>query len=243
MTDHQHDLDLIAEYAGGADLPDAADLVATCAICRAEFEGQQRVANWLAAAPVVSMTSEERAALRSAVRPDAKVKTGFLGWTYRIATVAASVAAVALVVNVALPDAAQRASLTQEASPSTPDNRYDAGTAGGLAAATTAAPPGTTAALEGMTTLGAADDLSQLKVEVAELVDQAREVAQESSTVTDATETACLGQVSDRVVLLSAMGSLGERTVVVFVLQGDPPEAHVFDTVTCEELDLDAADG
>ncbi|HEY7704644.1 MAG TPA: hypothetical protein VID03_07425 [Acidimicrobiia bacterium] len=244
MTEHEHDLDLIAEYAGGADSPAAADLVATCAVCRAEFESQQRVAHWLATAPAVSMTPEERAALRGAVRPEAKVKTGFLGWSYRIATVAASVAAIVLVVNVAMPDDGPRATLTESAS-STPDNRYDAGAEGGLAGATTAASPlNTIAQAPGeITTLAAADDLSQLKVEVDQLVDQAREASQESSNVTDATVTQCADQLNGRTLLVSATGMLGERAVVVHVVQGEQPEAHVYDATTCEELDLDAPGG
>lgn len=244
MTEHEHDLDFIAEYAGGANLPGAADLVATCAVCRAEFDSQQRVAQWLAAAPAVSMTPEERAALRGATRPDSKVKPGLLGWTYRIATVAASVAAVALVVNVATPDMArQAASLTESASPSTPENRYDAGTAGGIAAPTTAAATTLALASGESTNLVAADDMTELKVEVAELVDQARQESQESSTVTDAAATECLAQIGERTVLLSATGRLGDRTVVVHVVQAEQPEAHVFDAATCEELDLDAPEG
>jgi hypothetical protein len=36
---------------------------------------------------------------------------------------------------------------------------------------------------------------------------------------------------------------LGERAVVVHVVQGEQPEAHVYDATTCEELDLDAPGG
>jgi hypothetical protein len=167
-----------------------------------------------------------------------------LGWTYRIATVAASVAAVALVVNVANP-AARQASLSETAAPSSPDNRYDAETVGGLGAATTLAAPATTAAVAApeMTTMMEAADMDELKVEVDQLVERARQAGQEASATPDAGETACLQQVGDRVVLVSATGKLGERAVVVHVVQGEQPEAHVYDAETCDEVDLGAPEG
>lgn len=63
MTDHFHDLDLIAGLADGSldGDPSAAErLLETCPACRAEHEGQQAVRTWLRAAPLVSLTAAER---------------------------------------------------------------------------------------------------------------------------------------------------------------------------------------
>ena len=148
----------------------------------------------------------------------------------------------ALVVNVALPGPSEDATtLSQAAAPSTPENRYEAGTEG-LGAATTAVPANMAAAPGEITTLQAADDLTQLKGEVDQLLNQARAVG-EDSMVTEAA-AACLDQLGDRQVLISASGKLGEREVIVHIVQeGEQPQAHVYDASTCEELDLDAAEG
>jgi hypothetical protein len=77
-----HDLDLIADYAGGTldgDTAEAARLVATCDECRAEYHLHREVAAWLRSAPPVTMTEAERAAFHAGVAAgverDAKVVT------------------------------------------------------------------------------------------------------------------------------------------------------------------------
>lgn len=70
MTMHEHDLDLIAEYAQGT-LPSRADearrLIAGCATCAAEFRTQREMRSMLDALPPVSMSDEERIRLREGV--------------------------------------------------------------------------------------------------------------------------------------------------------------------------------
>lgn len=70
MTMHEHDLDLIAEYAQGT-LPSRADearrLIAGCEICAAEFRTQREMRSMLGALPPVSMSDQERIRLREGV--------------------------------------------------------------------------------------------------------------------------------------------------------------------------------
>jgi hypothetical protein len=62
---HKHNLDVIAEYAGGtlADDTTARTLVATCEVCRAEYESHKSVLDALAGVQPVAMTGPEKARL------------------------------------------------------------------------------------------------------------------------------------------------------------------------------------
>lgn len=68
---HEHDLDLIAEYASGfltgADESRAAEYVRTCDRCAAEFEDQRHIRAVLAGAPAPALSEFERASLRRSV--------------------------------------------------------------------------------------------------------------------------------------------------------------------------------
>jgi len=66
---HDHDLDLIAEYAGGGleDSSQAAELVMSCPECRAEYEAHKQVLVWLAQASSPQMTPDERRTLHDQV--------------------------------------------------------------------------------------------------------------------------------------------------------------------------------
>lgn len=68
---HDHDLDLIAEYASGfltgADESRAAEIVETCDQCAAEVEDQRQIRTLLAAAPAPTLSEFERASLRRSV--------------------------------------------------------------------------------------------------------------------------------------------------------------------------------
>jgi hypothetical protein len=72
MNHDQHDPDLIAAFAGGdaddASAAEAERFIATCPDCRAEFDLHREVSAWLASAPPVSLTSDERTAMRAGVR-------------------------------------------------------------------------------------------------------------------------------------------------------------------------------
>lgn len=99
---HRHNLDLIAEYAGGtlADDTKARTLVATCEVCRDEYQSHRSVLAALSTVQRGSMTEHEKARLHrdvaSATRGPA-AKTARALWP----TWAASAAAV-LVVSVGL---------------------------------------------------------------------------------------------------------------------------------------------
>lgn len=100
---HDHDLDLIAEYAANHkdNSSPAASLVMSCPECRAEYNAQRRVLDWLAEAPSVSMTADERASLHARLAPVVAkegVVTPLRPLTRRLLLVSGSVAAVLLAV-------------------------------------------------------------------------------------------------------------------------------------------------
>ena len=68
---HDHDLDLIAEYASdllvGADESRAADLVRRCAECAQEFADHREIRHLLAIAPQPALSEFERTRLRRSV--------------------------------------------------------------------------------------------------------------------------------------------------------------------------------
>lgn len=67
---HDHDLDLIAAYADGTltdDTSHAERLVASCEVCRAEYERQRQVRDLLRGLAPVRMAEAERARLHEAV--------------------------------------------------------------------------------------------------------------------------------------------------------------------------------
>lgn len=68
---HNHDLDLIAEYASGlltgADESRAAELVRTCDSCAEEFADHQAIRSLLATAPAPALSEFERTKLRRSV--------------------------------------------------------------------------------------------------------------------------------------------------------------------------------
>lgn len=67
---HEHDLDLIAEFAQGSPEPGverARRLVETCDVCAAEYRAQREIRTLLAGLPSASMSDAERVVLREAV--------------------------------------------------------------------------------------------------------------------------------------------------------------------------------
>lgn len=77
---HEHDLDLIADYAsgllGGEDARRAAELISTCDVCAAEASLQHEVATALRTAPQATMTDLERARLHRTVAEGISVPRG-----------------------------------------------------------------------------------------------------------------------------------------------------------------------
>ena len=85
---HDHDLDLIAEYASGlltgADESRAAELVTTCASCAAEFADQQAIRSLLASAPAPALSEMERRRLRRSVLDATAPPTATTPWLLRL---------------------------------------------------------------------------------------------------------------------------------------------------------------
>ena len=112
---HEHDLDLVAAYADGSltgDTSEVVRLISSCEVCRAEFEGQRRVIELLAAARPPELDPEERRAIRDRVwaRLQAELRTvptvpaarRRVPWWLRLAPVAAGILVVVVGVGVLL---------------------------------------------------------------------------------------------------------------------------------------------
>lgn len=101
---HSHDLDLIAGHASGfltgADQTRAAQLVESCETCRQEFNTQKEIRSVLATAPAPAMSEFERTKLRRSVLDGvAPADSAVTPWQRRFLAVAASVAAIFVVVT------------------------------------------------------------------------------------------------------------------------------------------------
>ncbi len=106
---HEHDLDLIAEYAGGSlsDGAEAARLVASCERCANEFAAHRAVLEALGSLPSVALNEFERARLHrgvlAAIGDDTPVavrvieRSARVGWWDRLGLRVAAVAAVGVV--------------------------------------------------------------------------------------------------------------------------------------------------
>ena len=98
---HDHDLDLIAAYADGSleqDSLEAERLVASCDVCREEYQRQREMKELLGSLPPVTLTDVERHRLHSELRreltpPSPAVatprRTRRAPWWTRVAVVAA----------------------------------------------------------------------------------------------------------------------------------------------------------
>ncbi len=100
---HSHDLDLIAEHASGfltgAAETRAAQLVDSCETCRQEFNTHREIRSILATAPAPAMSDSERTNVRRSVLDGvAPARSGVSPWQRRFLAVAASTAAVFVVV-------------------------------------------------------------------------------------------------------------------------------------------------
>jgi hypothetical protein len=106
---HEHDLDLIAEYAGGSlsDASEAARLVSSCERCATEFTAHRAVLEALGSLPPVTLGELERARLHrdvlAAIEADSPSPVRVIRpastsrWWERVGLRVAAVAAVALV--------------------------------------------------------------------------------------------------------------------------------------------------
>lgn len=116
---HKHDLDLIAEYAGGSlrDDSKARALVESCQTCAAEFHAQQAMLTELRGIGPARMTDVERAQLRRDLWTDLRaqagtdaargVASGWRGWAFGAAAIVfAAVALVGVLNNIGGGDAA-----------------------------------------------------------------------------------------------------------------------------------------
>lgn len=101
---HSHDLDLIAEHASGFLTGEAAtraaQLVESCETCRQEFNTHREIRSVLATAPAPAMSEFERTKLRRSVLDGvAPARSAVSPWQRRFLAVAASTAAVFVVVT------------------------------------------------------------------------------------------------------------------------------------------------
>lgn len=251
-----HDLDLIAAHASGEVDPRAEVLVSTCGDCRAEYDLQRQVREWLSLAPAVTMAEHERSALQHRVAGQID-RQAMAGTQDRRKTQAPG--ALLLRIGAAAAGIAVLAGLTGVL------GQIGGGSAG---SATTVAAAGTLAATESM--LAADDgDLSEpdasTEATTAMLGMAAPEsrglpggdeaaVREEAKTLTEeaVTDTAtaaaenrvaqppCVEEIEGLAPLLWAESFLDGEPVVIIVVEGEEnPEALVFILKTCELVDLE----
>jgi hypothetical protein len=266
MNHELHDPDLIAAFAGGdsheTSAAEAERLLASCAECRAEFDLHRDVAGWLASAPAVSMTAEERTAMRAGVRSGissgASVAT-IAPRSMRRWTAIGSVAATLFVLVGVLGVVSQMnkgiqgsATLNTEAQTLAGESARAAADAGG--SATTAAPATTAAAAE--TTMAAPtsgfflSDLSavskqELSSQVADQIAALRsDAAAEPITakrLNDSENPIPECFPSDQDVYAITEATIDEKLIEVFVVKdaatGDYV-AEAFTADTCEPFSL-----
>lgn len=256
-----HDLDLVAAYAAedaGVDREKAAGLVSTCPDCRSEFEGQRRVMTWLSAAPVVSMTVDERSLLHDRIeqlipRPAvvslterrARRQPGQL--LFRIGAVAAGLVVIAGLGGVfEMGGDADGGSALQTATSDLAGESLESTVAAPTttAFATFAAAPAARAMLTG-------GDLAAVQAEVETLLEQVavpESAGAAAESLADATveeDSPCVTEVQDRSILLTAESSLDGEPIIVFVVSGEnrpdgaDAEALAFQISDCSPVDLD----
>lgn len=247
MTDHSHDLDLIAAFAGGLadDEALARRLLDECAVCRSEYEMQRQMKELLSSLPTPTMTETERQRLHQAMSapPGARVITfterrRAQTWM-KVGTVAAGLVVVVGLGSVFL---RMRGGATQG------DALFEA------AAATT-----TTVADTFTTTAAASTDLESfggsanysaslpggdeaaVQAEVEQLLEaarraRAREEAEDSSS---RPEPRCRDRLEGLTIATAAESFLDGRPIVIYVVEDDGSlRAVIFDSATCAEIEL-----
>lgn len=244
-----HDLDLIAAHASGEIDPRAEALVSTCTQCRAEYDLQLQVREWLKLAPVLTMADHERSALQHRVsaqigRSRTRAPGGLL---FRIGAAAAGLAVVAGLSGVL----GQLGRVTGAAATTT------------NAAGTVAATESMLAADDGDLTdaAGSAEDASATTAALAMAAPESRSlpggdeaaVRAEGETLTEEAATApaagtaydrvaappCVEEIEGLTPLLWAESVLEGEPVVIIVVEGEEaPEALVYSLDNCELIDL-----
>jgi hypothetical protein len=246
MTDHSHDLDLIASFAGGHadDEALARRLLDECAVCRGEYELQRRMQELLSSLPAPEMTETERQRLHQALAtpPGARVIT--LAERRRARTwMRLGTAAAGLLVVVGLGSVFLRMM----------GGAQDGGAlleAESAAATTTVADSFTTtaAAMEGFASGGESDlaylaggDEAAVKAEVEQLLRSVRERT-EGTQAADSlrSESRCGDQIAGETVIGGAESYHDGRPIIIYVVEGSPEaRAVIFDSATCAEIELD----
>lgn len=229
---HDHDLDLVAALAEGAppeDAGNAAELVESCPICRAEFQMQQQMRAGLRSLPPVELDAAERALLHrrvSAATGDRRRAPATRSWL-RLAPVAA---ALALIVGVA-------AVLTSQGNHTTSgsvalDSKAAApgvGSRGETTLTTVASVAGANATAE-LHTLANAGVPDLGTVDLDELLrrlpsDGVAPAALDSSP-------SCLAEAQGTV-LRVAVATVDGREVVAFLVGGEPEAVETYDPQGC----------
>lgn len=246
--DH-HDLDLIASYASGEANPKAEALVASCPHCQAEYDLQQQVHRWLAAAPAVIMSDHERAALRHRVTEQID-RTGVVDigrrrrtrqpgqLILRIGAAAAGLAVLAGVSGVLgrlnTTNGGAFATTTAVAAESMlasgEDGDLDALGAAGAPTATTAATLSAEAGAQSRTLPGG--DAQTVRKEAQMLVDEATQGQANDERVA---APPCVEEIDGLTALRWAQSTLDGEPIVIIVVEGEEaPEALVYTLETCE---------
>lgn len=250
--DH-HDLDLIAAYASGEANPRAEALVASCTHCLAEYDLQQEVHRWFAAAPAVMMADHERAALRHRVieqidrlgaidigRRRRNRQPGQL--ILRIGAAAAGLAVLAGVSGVLGRLATTNGGASATTSAVAAESMIASGEDGDLkdAADAAGAPTATTAAML------AAEAGAQSRALPGGDADAVRREAQmliDEGTPTQSDERVaappCVEEIDGRTPLRWAESRLDGEPIVIIVVEGpQAPEALVYRIGGCELVEL-----
>ncbi|HKX74343.1 MAG TPA: hypothetical protein VJR05_03050 [Acidimicrobiia bacterium] len=247
MTDHSHDLDLIAALAGGLadDEALARRLLDECAVCRDEYELQRQMKELLSSLPTPTMTETERQRLHQAM--SAPLGARVITFTERrraqtwmkVGTIAAGLVVVVGLGSVFL--------------------RMRGGAAGGDALFEAAAATTTTVADTFTTTAAASTDLegfggsanflaslpggdeAAVQAEVEQLLEAARRdrTFEEAADSSQRSEPRCVDRLEGLTIATAAESFLDGRPIVIYVVEDDPSlRAVIFDSATCAEVEL-----
>lgn len=244
-----HDLDLIAAHASGETDPRAEALVSICAQCRAEYDLQRQVREWLKLAPVVTMADHERSALQYRVseqigRSRARAPGALL---LRIGAAAAGLAVLAGLSGVlgqlgggtrqaAFSTVAGSLSATESMIPADDGDLNDAAGSTEAASATTAA----LAMAAPQTRSFPGGDEAAVRDEAETLIEEAATAPAAGTAYDRVAAPPCVEEIEGLTPLLWAESVLDGEPVVIIVVEGEEaPEASVYRLDGCELVDLE----
>ncbi|HSL25496.1 MAG TPA: hypothetical protein VLA54_04370 [Acidimicrobiia bacterium] len=240
LEHRRHDPDFIAAQAG-AEHPEpvAAALIASCDGCRAEYELQRQVREWLAGTEPVQLGDDERALLHERVAAVVSGRARLSGRRIRrpgLVWVQVGVAVAGLAAVVGLAGLLPRGGGPQAAT--TTVLAAERGGEESLASTTAAAGETMLAAADSAArTLLPGGDAQAVKAEIAALIARGPDPAGYSSDETDG--PACIAELDAIEPISVAESTLDDTPIIIFILPGEgDPEALVFEVGTCDRVDL-----